>query len=180
MNPYISKHAGKCAKAHVVAKLTTKDGQEFVSSNFCLTPQNTCPRETQGYKSGEGYHLCKTVCNQPAHAEENVIYYAKKRGANVFNATIEVDYSWICDGCKDACSKFDIDVKLTSDNYQNKKRNLFNELSEGFDMLKAQKEGNQCDGCKMQHEIKNGLHVDRYGKAYMCCEKRKYERELLK
>lgn len=112
MNTYLPKHSGPCAKAHVVAKLVTPDGSEYESSNFCLTPQTECPRELQGYKAGEGYHLCKTVCNQIAHAEENVIYFARKKGANVRNSTIYVDYSWICDNCKKVGSEWDIEIKL--------------------------------------------------------------------
>ena len=33
---------------------------------------------------------------------------------------------------------------------------------------------NQCDGCMQGAEIRNGLHVDRYGKAFMACERAKY------
>jgi deoxycytidylate deaminase len=95
---------GKCAKANVVATLTTIKGEVFRSNNYCLTPQSTCPRDIQGYKSGEGYHLCKQICNQPGHAEENVIYFAKKEGANVRGGRIVVDYSWICNNCKSVCN----------------------------------------------------------------------------
>ena len=112
MKTYLPKTSGKCAKAHVVATLTTLDGQQFQSSNFCLTPHSICPRDEQGYKSGEGYHLCKTICNQPAHAEENVIYYARKQGASVRNASIEVEYTWICEGCKGLCKEHNICVSI--------------------------------------------------------------------
>lgn len=100
MKRYQPRGSGKCAKAHVVATLVTKDGEQFQSSNFCLTPQPECPRDFHGYKSGEGYHLCKEICNQPAHAEENVIFFAKKQGCDLRGATIYVDYTWICENCK--------------------------------------------------------------------------------
>ena len=41
--------------------------------------------------------------------------------------------------------------------------------------VKAKPELNQCDGCRTHSEIKDGLHVDRYGKPFIGCEKRKYE-----
>lgn len=33
---------------------------------------------------------------------------------------------------------------------------------------------NQCDGCMQGAELRNGLHVDRYGKAFMACERERY------
>jgi len=116
VNTYLPKHSGPCAKAHVVATLVTQDGQQFESTNFCLTPQSVCPREEQGYKSGEGYHLCKTICNQAGHAEENVIFFARKKGANVRGSTIDVEYSWICENCKRVAKDWDVEVKIKEKN----------------------------------------------------------------
>lgn len=112
MKVYAPKGSGKCAKAHVVATLVAANGQQFQSSNFCLTPQPECPRDFYGYKSGEGYHLCKEICNQPAHAEENVVFFAKKEGTDVRGSKIYVDYTWICENCKQICKDVGADVVI--------------------------------------------------------------------
>lgn len=114
---FLPEGAGPCAKAEVVATLTTKDGRVFQSSNFCLTPQTSCPRDAAGYESGDGYHLCDEICNQPAHAEVNVIQFAKRQlgllrvvqGA-LTGANIEVDYHWVCDNCQSVGKKHGINI----------------------------------------------------------------------
>lgn len=113
--PYLPRTAGPCAKADVIATLVTPAGERYESSNFCLTPQKTCPRDAQGYSAGEGYHLCKQVCNQLGHAEENVIFFAKKQGADVRGAKIVVDYTRICDNCKKVCSDEGVAVMTKED-----------------------------------------------------------------
>jgi hypothetical protein len=47
-------------------------------------------------------------------------------------------------------------------------------------LQEAKPEMNQCDGCRTQSEIKDGLHVDRYGKAFMACEKGMYDPQYWK
>ena len=95
---YYSKWAGDCVKAHVVATLVAKNGKKYVSSNFCLTPQTNCPRADK--LPGEGYEVCASICNQPAHAEVNALFAAK---GDAKGGTMYVDYSWVCDDCKRAC-----------------------------------------------------------------------------
>jgi deoxycytidylate deaminase len=93
-------HAGPCAKVRVVATLVSRNGDKFESSNFCHKPQATCPRDDAGMKSGEGYHLCREICEQPGHAEPNAIELARVLGQDTEGSTIYVDYTWVCDNCK--------------------------------------------------------------------------------
>lgn len=87
---------GPCAKRVVTATIRTFDGREFVGTNYCLAPQKTCPRGDM--PGGKGYLLCKTICRQPAHAEENAIEAAgdEARGATMLVRGID----WICPSCK--------------------------------------------------------------------------------
>lgn len=95
---YYSRWAGPCVKAHVVATLIAKNGKRYVSSNFCLTPQDICPRADK--PSGEGYKVCKSICNQPSHAEVSTLFAAK---GNTVGSTMYVEYTWVCQDCKEAC-----------------------------------------------------------------------------
>lgn len=92
---YYSKWAAKCAKADVVATLVAVNGKRYESSNFILSPKVVCPRGDM--PSGVGYALCKSECMQVGHAEENVIYAAKR---DTIGSTIYVRHSWICDNCQ--------------------------------------------------------------------------------
>jgi len=51
--------------------LITKDGERFVGTNACRNPQLSCPRA-----DGEGYEKCKSICDQPGHAEEQALELA--------------------------------------------------------------------------------------------------------
>lgn len=92
------KGAGPCAKQTVTATLVASDGTHFKATNHCDTPQNTCPRG--GMPTGKGYELCKSVCNQRAHAEVNAIKLAgdKALGARIF---IE-GHTYACERCLEA------------------------------------------------------------------------------
>lgn len=54
-----------CAKKQVTCVLVKGEEIIAVGRNSCRNPQTTCPR-----LPGEGYEKCKTVCDQPGHAEE--------------------------------------------------------------------------------------------------------------
>lgn len=95
---YNPRHSGPCAKAIVEATLISLDGQRFSSTNFALTPKAICPRGDM--PADVGYHLCKTVCNQVAHAEVNVLYAAK---GHTKGATMYVSYKRVCEACRQAC-----------------------------------------------------------------------------
>lgn len=72
------KGLGPCAKQTVVAVIETADGRTFAGTNACRNPQNVCPRDLAGFKTGEGYELCLDVCQQTGHAEKNALEAAGK------------------------------------------------------------------------------------------------------
>lgn len=95
--------AGPCAKQVVKATVVCKNGTHFSSTNYCKNPQAVCPREIAGFKSGEGYSLCKTVCQQVGHAEQNAIAFAGKKSKD---ATLFLEgHTYACDGCKKAAKQ---------------------------------------------------------------------------
>lgn len=98
---------GPCAKQVVTATLITRGGQRFVGRNDCLNPQSTCPRDEQGYKSGEGYHLCKEVCEQLAHAE--VIACLRAGYENARGSTIYLEgHSYACKDCRELAAVYGV------------------------------------------------------------------------
>ena len=93
---------GPCAKQVVKAVIVSKEGHVYEGTNYCNNFQSICPRDTQGYKTGEGYHLCKDICDQPAHAEVNAL---KEAGKDAEDATLYLTgHTYACDSCKSACS----------------------------------------------------------------------------
>jgi deoxycytidylate deaminase len=110
---FLPEGAGPCVKASVIATLITKEGERFESSNYCMNPQKICPRVVAGYAPGQGYQLCKDICQQPAHAEVNVLAFVESRGHNMQDATVYVDYTdntgkvspWVCEPCAMLCSE---------------------------------------------------------------------------
>ena len=91
---------GKCAKRVVVAILV-KGTRYWVGSNWCKSPQETCPRELHHLSSGIGYNLCKDVCQQSSHAEVDVLTKAgdDARGADLYL----LGHTYLCDDCVWAC-----------------------------------------------------------------------------
>lgn len=61
----------------------------------------------------------------------------------------------------------------------NYERSLFRQAGEHIQrLLLAQQpapEINQCDGCRMGQELRNGLHIDRNGTAQMTCQAHRYK-----
>lgn len=106
--------SGPCAKRVVTATLVTPTGERVQSTNFCYNPQKTCPRDAAGYESGEGYHLCEEICDQPAHAEVNALVHATClfSPAIIKDSTIYVDYTWICGSCKAEAKSYGAEVVL--------------------------------------------------------------------
>jgi len=101
-----------------VARLSVVDGRVFYGENLCDEPQPVCPREV-----GEGYAKCRDVCRQQAgHAEEVAIAAARRAGACLLGATMEVLYTlhdarWtpaphICTQCRVTCDWNGINVYL--------------------------------------------------------------------
>lgn len=66
---------------------------------------DTCPRDTAGCKTGEGYGLCQEVCGQRPgrHAERDAIADALSRGPIAEGSTLYLyGHWWCCEPCWDA------------------------------------------------------------------------------
>lgn len=92
--------SGPCRKQEVTATLLGSNGDVYIATNHCDTPQSVCPRA--GMPTGVGYELCKSVCNQRAHAEVNVIALA---GEAAKGSTITLTgHYYACESCKAAAA----------------------------------------------------------------------------
>jgi len=86
---------GPCAKQVVKATVVAANGTHFVATNHCDTPQSSCARA--GMPTGQGYELCKNVCNQRAHAEVNAIALA---GKHAQGAILHIEgHTYACTHC---------------------------------------------------------------------------------
>lgn len=90
-----------CAKREVFCVIVRKDplyrGQlnTVWGTNWCQKPRHKCPRE-----EGEDYTKCKTVCNQPAHAEINALERAKAQWGNVSGSmALVIGHHRVCSDC---------------------------------------------------------------------------------
>lgn len=102
----------QCARRVVTATVVSQDGRHFIATNHVrAVPPTGCPRV--GLKSGVGWHLCKEVCGQQAHAEVNALALAgeKARGGALF---IE-GHDYICDDCRAAAARAGIARIVVSD-----------------------------------------------------------------
>lgn len=99
-NEYLPEGSGPCAKQIVTATIVTLDGNIYVGTNYCETPQSSCPR---GHlPSGVGYEMCTDICHQPGHAEIMALKYA---GENAKGATLYLEgHTRACDPCQNACN----------------------------------------------------------------------------
>ena len=50
-----------CAKQTIIA-IINKYYKFYIGLNWCKNPQTICPRHNM--KTGEGYDLCKSICDQ--------------------------------------------------------------------------------------------------------------------
>lgn len=96
---------GPCAKARIKCTLVTTDGDHVIGENWCLNPQEVCPRAP-----GEDYEKCKTICRQLGHAEDMAVRLAgeKAKGAAAF---LE-GHTYACMSCQHAL--FDAGVQTLS------------------------------------------------------------------
>lgn len=89
-----------CIKQSVYAMIKTVDGKMVFGTNKMLNNITICPREVEGYATGTGYHLCKEVCNQNAHAEVDAIQNAHKKDMNIIGSVLTlVGHTYCCDNC---------------------------------------------------------------------------------
>ena len=94
---------GKCFKQETIA-IIENNGQYWIGSNWCENVQSECPRKNM--KSGEGYHLCKEICNQGSHAE---IDACLKAGENANGGILYLlGHTYCCDSCKEVMDKYGI------------------------------------------------------------------------
>jgi hypothetical protein len=94
---------GKCAKQEVIAVIEN-NGQYWIGSNWCLTPQDECPRGDM--PSGEGYNMCHDTCRINGHAE---VEACNKAGDNADGGTLYlVGHSYCCDDCKEVMAAHEI------------------------------------------------------------------------
>ena len=96
---------GPCAKQTVTATIVTPTGRRYTGTNWCENGQTVCPRVTAGFKTGEGYELCQSVCRQSAHAEVNALWSAmdEETPGGLAGSTCYVEgHTYACKSCLDA------------------------------------------------------------------------------
>jgi deoxycytidylate deaminase len=87
---------GPCAKQVVRATIVALNGDRFYGENDCANPQEICPRGDM--PSGVGYHLCKDICKQGAHAEVSAIIAA---GPDAIGGKLYLEgHTYACNSCK--------------------------------------------------------------------------------
>lgn len=95
--------AGLCAKKVVTATVVAPDGRQWQSSNYCMNPQEECPRGS--LPRGVGYDMCKDICQQHGHAEIEAMVYAAKDGVSLNGAVIYLEgIGYACSRCETTAS----------------------------------------------------------------------------
>lgn len=90
----------RCAKQITIA-IIENNGEYWLGTNWCATPQKKCPRGDM--PSGQGYEICKNICHQTGHAEENAI---KEAGKKAKGGTLYlIGHTRCCDNCKSLIEK---------------------------------------------------------------------------
>ena len=93
-----------CTKQTTIAFIVKNNQVISFGTNFIQNYQAECPRS--GLPTGVGYDLCKSVCDQPAHAEANACYEA---GENAKDGILYlIGHYYICDNCKKIMKRFGI------------------------------------------------------------------------
>jgi hypothetical protein len=111
-----------CIKQTVTATLVTPAGEKFVGTNACSQPQETCPRDLEGYKSGKGYHLCKEVCGQRDHAEVAAIRLATNNVPidRLIHSTIYLEgHIYACEPCKMTAKAYGVNIIVGEPPHEN-------------------------------------------------------------
>jgi deoxycytidylate deaminase len=94
---------GKCAKLTTIA-IIINNGQFWIGSNYCYNPQKECPRGK--LPTGEGYELCKEICDQKYHAEVDACINA---GINTDGGDLYlIGHYYCCNDCKKVMKEFGI------------------------------------------------------------------------
>lgn len=86
-----------CAKKIVICTITTQHSIVY-AQNDCNNPQAKCPR-----LPGEDYTKCKTICDQPGHAEIQALDKAKMMGFDMTGSLAIISgISYVCKVCANA------------------------------------------------------------------------------
>jgi deoxycytidylate deaminase len=93
------------------------DGTIVFGSNKMMNNVPSCPREEAKFVSGEGYHMCKDICGQVAHAEVDAINTALENNVNIIWSTLTlVGHTYCCDNCTAIMKKHGVKiVKILAD-----------------------------------------------------------------
>lgn len=88
-----------CAK-QATGAVIVRDNTVIGSGTNAGKRVEVCPRDLQGFKTGEGYHLCREICLQQGHAEVMAIRNAKSFGHQTAGADLYLDgHWWCCQNC---------------------------------------------------------------------------------
>jgi len=83
-----------CAKQTTVA-IIIKDGDCWVGTNRCSSPQEECPRGDM--PTGVGYEKCKDICGQEHHAEVDACLEAGENARG--GIMVLMGHYYCCDDC---------------------------------------------------------------------------------
>lgn len=96
---------GPCAKRHVTCRIVIDKHTHFVGTNDCNNPQKTCPR-----LPGDDYTKCRTICDQPSHAEVSAVKLAIAAGYDLHGKRAYLSgIKWICQHCREITEKAGIE-----------------------------------------------------------------------
>lgn len=94
----------QCKKQTVVAVIMKDNQLISTGTNEIHADVDNCPRI--GMKAGEGYELCKNICKQKYHAEEEACINA---GEKAKGATLHlIGHTYCCDNCLNVMKKHGI------------------------------------------------------------------------
>lgn len=96
--PWYGENEMTCKKQTVVFLIFNIENKIVsIGTNYCKNPQLVCPREIMNCKTGEGYELCKNICNQEYHAEIDSINNLNNIDIPSFGLLI--GHTYCCDNC---------------------------------------------------------------------------------
>lgn len=96
----------QCLKQTTVAIVYHEEKQRLVNIGMNGIANESeelevCPREEQGFKTGEGYHLCKEVCKQSGHAEVEACLDPDLDPSELKGATLYlIGHTYVCNHCQ--------------------------------------------------------------------------------
>jgi len=89
-----------CSKQSVHAMIVPLKGDIIYGMNKTLNYVTICPRVEQNMKTGEGYHLCKDICDQGSHAEIDAITNAIENNIELLGSSLYLTgHTYCCDNC---------------------------------------------------------------------------------